>query len=74
MWTNGQGYRQDRRHGDWDTSDKKHQQIVNSISICSVLDGVHPNDLNNHSNSNWTYTEVTNGRQYLVEANQISKA
>ena len=63
---NSHGHRQDCWHGNWDTSDEKDQQVVNTISVCPLLDGVHHNNLNQHSHSNWADAEVTNGCQHLT--------
>jgi len=67
---NSHGNRQDSWHGNWDSSNEKHQQVVNTISVRPLLDRVHDNELNQHAHSNWADTKVTNGCQHLMQANQ----
>jgi len=70
---NSHGDRQDCWHGNWDTSDEKNQQVINAISVSPLLDGIHHNNLNQHSHGNGADTEVSNGSQHLKEANPESK-
>jgi hypothetical protein len=50
--SNCHSHRKDSGHGDWNSSNQKHQQIVNSRSVSPVLDSVHDDKLHGHSHSN----------------------
>ncbi|GER29424.1 olfactory receptor, partial [Striga asiatica] len=52
--------RQDRWHCNWNSSNQKHEQIINSWTISTVLNRVHNNNLDNHSHCNRAYAEVPN--------------
>ena len=66
MWWDPIAIVTDKTGGDRNTSNEKHQEVVNALSVLLVLDWVHQNDLNQHTNSKWAVTEVTNSCQHLT--------
>lgn len=65
MGTNSHCDREHSGHGNRNASDKQHQQIVNSITVLALLNGVHHNDLDDDSNGNGDNTEVSDCSQHL---------
>lgn len=65
MRPNSHGDRQDRRHSNRNSSDEKHQEVVNSLSVPPVLDGVHHYNLDHHPKGYRANAEITNGGQNL---------
>src|SRR5690606_17021430 len=64
---NGHGHRQNSWHCNRDSSDEKHKKVVDTVSIRTVLDRIHDNDLNDHTNGDGADAEVANSSQHFLE-------
>lgn len=68
MRTDSHGHRQHSRHSYGDTSDEKHQQIVNTFTVLPLLDGEHHNDLDQETNGDRHYAKVSDGGKNLYSS------
>uniref|UniRef100_J3L015 Uncharacterized protein n=1 Tax=Oryza brachyantha TaxID=4533 RepID=J3L015_ORYBR len=60
----------DRQHGghrDGDAADEEDEQVVDTIAVEAVLDGVHDDHLDDHPDGNGGDAEVADGAEHLLE-------
>jgi hypothetical protein len=72
MGTNGHGYRKHSGHGNWDASNEKHQDIVDSFTVGTMLDAEHDDSLNHTAYNNRNYAEVSNCSEHLQHSQYIN--
>lgn len=71
---NGHGHRQHCWHGDRNASDEQNKQVVDSITVTSLLDGEHDDQLHNNSDEDGDDAETSNARQHLWSIGQGERA